>query len=226
MRGPDIADLRYAQLAEEYFRFTLDPLLEPFEGRLPILDELAFPFGDVHRYALQRVDAFWGAGNLLNMVRRSRQLQWIVLALQLGAFEWHHRFLFKGKTYDNRSFDPVDEFVAPTLPDPGPDANSVERRSFIAYYGLVYLAFNADPDIWNGWVRRAKARPVAGLTVSESLVFGNRLSLAGLGTTTQVVMGNMLRFTAALDAYLRMNLEVDGVLSPADLSDPADRDWR
>lgn len=175
-------------------------------------------------------------GPTVDLITRSRSAFSIGVILQQATFQWVHRRLTLATrprhaptpNPDDFAWVRVDELVAAAPPSPGSDAGSADRRRYLAYWGLVYLAFNTSPRTWNAWVNAVPDPAIAaGTSVSEWIVYHRNadpaaLEPAGLGApATRGQRGNMLRFVAGLDAYLRMALN----LANADLRDPNARGW-
>ena len=181
-----------------------------------------------HKYALDRLTGRFSPATLRAQNRRlTRRLQLLGIGCQQAEYQdRHHRLQHADET--GNPFEVVDEFVAATAPAPGTDANSDDRRKFIAYYALVYLAFNASPATFSLWVRAANehrgAEPVSTYLLYYKNAQPRQLepTLTGElpGTTRQLYQrANMLRFAVALDAYLR----IGG--AAADTADPGGRTW-
>jgi hypothetical protein len=192
-----------------------------------------------HAYAVNRLNGFaFPPTGVVEDQRASRQLQWLGIACQQAEFQRRHNVLFNntGGTEVDKHWrltgpgtgtvlEVVDEFTSPALPPVGASADSVQRRDFIAYYALLYLAFNVHPATWNKWVQVAKANMGAGGKVSRFLTYYTNVVVRAIepdppaaGVADPRALGhraNMLRFSIALDAYLRMSLD------PAELTDPA-----
>jgi hypothetical protein len=161
------------------------------------------------RYIGNRLWAQWmsAASGVLRRRTLTRTAHWLGIALQQATFQWFHWNLKNGAG----GYVEVDEFASPDLPTRGSDANSLERRRYLAYYALVYLAFNAGPHAWNKWVQAVPQADIdAGGRVSELLLYHRNshpeaIEPGASGGRLLGQRGNMLRFAASLDAYLRMN---------------------
>ena len=177
-------------------------------------------------------------GGRHEVVTRSRSTQWMCIALQMACVQWIHRQLQdltgpRHTTADiNDRYVRVDEYVTNPPPVPGANANLEERRLYIAYWALVYVAFNTSPRTWNCWVNSVPDAVLSdGVPASVYLTYRKNVTprlveprpLAPGVTERRLIgqRGHMLRFAAGLDAYLRLG--VDG--SEADTSDPRDRAW-
>lgn len=241
----------YKVLAHERFNISMDHIeqpgpLAPMEPILPITSRY---HGDLDRYLLDRMTAhFMTVGNvvsdddLLYMAKCSRRVNFVTM-LMLGAqFELHHRGLHLKEMYDKTPVTGevgVPELTAASLPALGADANSLERRAYIAYYGTVYLAFNAHPNIVTRWFNLLRSARDS-TTETVQLFFGAFPSRYGpmavdpvdgilKATVEDRAMGSAHRFCAALDAYLRMNIDGTGLLGDdinLDVTDPNARTWR
>jgi hypothetical protein len=184
-----------------------------------------------HAFALDRLRGrAFGVDAVLQNQRRSRRLQWLGILCQQAEFQQRHKALSNAFQLGS-PFDEVDELVSGVRPQPGPDANSPQRKAYLAYWALVYLAFNVLPSTWNAWVQEAEAArdKVAGETVSAFLLYHtNTDPLAvepprpppGPDPRHLFQRANMLRFAVALDAYLRVDPG-----GAHDTSDPAARAW-
>lgn len=170
----------------------------------------------------------------LRLLTRSRSALALGVIWQQATFQWVHQRLSLATrplgapvpAVEDFAWVRVDELVNGAPPPPGANANSAERRRYLAYWGLVYLAFNTSPPTWNRWVNAVPAAALAaGTTIGEYLVFHRNADPAALeppgAGRTRGQRGNMLRFVTGLDAYLRMNL---GGPAP-DLLDPQARAW-
>jgi hypothetical protein len=174
-----------------------------------------------HAYLVARLQGAFltnsGIPKVIHGSRTTRRLQWLGILCQMAEFQGRHKELSVRQSLDLRvNFELVDELASPVSPIPGPNANSPERRAYLAYWSLVYLYFNAAPGVWNAWVRHAKLNKPAGSTVSEYILFNHHIATpAGCA---DIQRANMLRFAVALDAYLRLDLAGN-----SDASDPAGR---
>ena len=191
-------------------------------GPDPIVVPGFFPYGGFR----PRIDLLMSCGEdpaqFLLMGRKTRELQSIVLTMSLAMFEAHHNWIHSGLTYDRQPMEDVPEYRSADIPPVGNDAASDDRKRFIAYYAGVYLAYNSSPKTWNDWFRAALANKEAARTVPEQFLFGR---LPSKNAAYNGSISNVLRFCAALDAYLRLNLEPDGFASDADVTDPNTRGW-
>jgi hypothetical protein len=92
------------------------------------------------------------------------------------------------------------------LPAPGADAESAERFDYLAYYSLLYLAFNGSPRVMNWWVDVVNANRGA---VPATRYFLYKISDAQTLSAPNPGRqrwhrGHVMRFILALDAYLRI----------------------
>ena len=94
------------------------------------------------------------------------------------------------------------EFTTNPAPSPGANGEAIERRDYLAYYALCYLAFNGSPGLWKSWVNRAIA---LGATSAPRFIlyYITDAQTAGGGRKTWH-RGHFVRFTVSLDAFLRM----------------------
>lgn len=209
-------------------RLTAEGLLDPAVE--PLLDwEYAL------RYLTARRPGGWPPGGL-HHATASRTALWLAFAIHQATFQWVHRQLSQAVT-PRRSVPPpganpyvqVPELVAPPpTPPVGADATAAERRRYVAYWSLVYLAFNVLESTWNAWVD-AVPDPViaAGTSISEYLVYHHNSAPGALeppgapGPRLRGQRGNMVRFATALDGYLRL---AHGAAAE-DTTDPAARIW-
>jgi hypothetical protein len=96
----------------------------------------------------------------------------------------------------------------------------------------VYLAFNASPAIWNTWVKIAGRQKASDEPLANCLLYrlANGIGDPNALSTPEAredasnrlrVLGNMTRFAATLDAYLRLDFEWFEI----DLLNPNGRIW-
>lgn len=232
----------------DQFRWVIDQLRPADRDPATwLLDPAFVPAGNIERFAVDRLAVRWstdrpkGWGADRPQHRRlTRRLEPVGLALQAAIFQWVHQQVHTGVGYlPGDVYHPLPEFTDPGSPPPGPGVDSLdpERRDFVAYWALVYLAFNTTPSMWSMWARTAeqdRTRSPA-TRASTHLLFGvdNRHTdiSADLDTANRMrILGNMSRFAAALDAYLRVDFSVDrfdpdGHLTGFDTVDPAQRQW-
>jgi hypothetical protein len=202
----------------------LDPAVEP------LIDwEMAL------RYLTSRRPASWPPGGLRSATA-SRTALWLAFVLQQATFQWVHQRLHHAvtprRTAPAAGVNPyvqVPELVAgaPALPTPGADATTPDRRRYLAYWALVYLAHNVREKTWNAWVD-AVPDPViaAGTSISEYLLYHHNAAADALEPPGGLPRergqrGNMVRFAVALDAYLRLNHGG----AAEDKTDPSARAW-
>jgi hypothetical protein len=172
------------------------------------------------------------AAGTLTATTLTRSALTLGIILQQATFQWVHNRLSlatrnRGEPVpvpEDFAWVKVDELTTGAPPTPGPDALAAQRRKYIAYWALVYLAFNTSPPTWNAWVNAVPAAALANTTVSEFLVYHANANPAALeppggAPRTLGQRGNMLRFAAGLDAYLRLNLGGAAV----DTADPNSR---
>lgn len=182
-----------------------------------------FSSENCHRFVLARLEGRFN-GPLMEIQDRriSRRLQHQGLMLQQAEFQVRHFLLYHADA-PGSAFLPVAEMIDPLRPDPGADANSVERRDWLAYWALVYLAFNLSPSTFNEWVSAAPA----GTRVSTFLVYLINADPDAVepvpppvGARRLYQRANMIRFAVALDAYARLLRA-----GAPDTADPAARVW-
>ncbi|MDF1488998.1 hypothetical protein [Tessaracoccus caeni] len=203
------------------------------EGLFDQSADLRVDWESALRYLGARRPAKWTPGGLRHRTA-SRTALWMAFAIHQATFQWVHRLLTQATT-PRKSVPPaggnpyvqVAEFLAPPPPPVGADATTAERRRYIAYWSLVYLAFNVEERTWNAWVDSVPDPVLAsGTSISEYLVYHRNaspkaLEPPGAGPRQRGQRGNMLRFATALDGYLRLAYG-----SPAeDTTDPAARAW-
>jgi hypothetical protein len=185
-----------------------------------------FSSENCHRFVIARLEGrFNGPLMAIQNRRISRRLQRQGVVLQQAEFQVRHFLLYHADA-PGSAFAQVDEMVDPLRPDPGADANSVERRDWIAYWALVYLAFNVSPPTFNEWVSAAAGRP-PGTLVSTFLLYRPNADPTAVEPVPPAVVSrrlfqraNMIRFAVALDAYARLLLA-----GAPDTADPAARVW-
>jgi hypothetical protein len=196
-----------------------------------LLDLDALAFGDAEHFAAMRIRAKWAqdpgtSGRPVDVVRfwrLTRDLEWVQLAVQAAIFQWVHLQLHTMRGYlSGEVYSRVDELVDPAQPPPAPGADALDpaRRDYIAYWALVYLAFNTSPSVWNKWVDLAARRRRTGQRISDYVVY--HLDNRGTDPAQPSVwsLTNMTRFAVSLDAFLR--LPWAGI---TDRVDPRGRRW-
>ncbi|KQR77323.1 hypothetical protein ASF98_21485 [Arthrobacter sp. Leaf337] len=208
-------------------RLTAEGLLDPAVD--PLVDwETAL------RYLTARRPGGWPPGALRHATA-SRTALWMGFAIHQATFQWVHRLLSQAAT-PRKSAPPVagnpyvqvpELVAAPPMPPVGANATTVQRRRYVAYWALVYLAFNVLESTWNAWVN-AVPDPViaAGTSISEFLVYHHNsapdaLEPPGGPPRLRGQRGNMVRFATALDGYLRLAYGA----AAEDTTDPAARIW-
>jgi hypothetical protein len=230
--------------AEAQARWTLDRITrvdfdgEPgtsptgdLEPARSLLDLDALPFGDPEHFAAMRIRARWAqepgtSGRPVDVVRfwrLTRDLEWVQLAVQAAIFQWTHLQLHTMRGYlEGEVYSRVDELVDPAQPPPAPGADVLDpaRRDYIAYWALVYLAFNTSPSVWNKWVDLATARRRSGQRVSDYVLYHLDNSATDPAQASVWSLTNMTRFAVSLDAFLR--LPWAGIV---DQADPRGRMW-
>jgi hypothetical protein len=260
---PDPQSADYPTTVERYTRWILArlthvdwtgdvqaPLPAGVDPSMSLIDPDYLPYGDILHFVDARLTARWvttvsdAQGNVTNVDailqnRLSRRLEAVGLILQAAVFQWVHRQVSEGLGYlgmydpEDEKYDPVDDFVRMPPPEPGDNALSTARQTYIAYWALVYLAFNASPVIWNYWVAIAAKQKDADEQVANYLLYRLR---HGIGDPNRIadreareaasnrlrVLGNMTRFAVALDAYLRL----DFAWFEVDTRNPNDRHWK
>jgi hypothetical protein len=156
----------------------------------------------------------------------TRQLQWIGIVLQQGEFQRRHALIRRGPAAGelNSSWRPlvggttltaVPEYAAPR-PSPGANAEAGSRYAYLAYYSMLYLAFNGSPGLWNSWVNIANAnRGVR--SVTEYFLYKSTALDTLAGGRVPWHRGHALRFVTALDAYLRLTGPDTAAVGRADL---------
>ena len=139
----------------------------------------------------------------------------------------------------NEDYFRLPEFYESSMPPPpaGADSLDVARRDFISYWSMIYMAFNTSPYYWSLWAQRALNDPQRdpALRSSTHLLYAYNNGGVDVSVSENVgnemrVVGNMTRFAAALDAYLRIDFNVDRFdpnadASGFDLADPEQRQW-
>ncbi|MGW7469155.1 hypothetical protein ACWGJT_31950 [Streptomyces xantholiticus] len=206
-------------------RLTAEGLLDPAVD--PLVDwETAL------RYLNARRPGSWPP-RALHHATVSRTALWMGFAIQQATFQWVHRLLSQATTPPNGTppaggnpYVQVPELMAPP-PAVGANATTEQRRRYIAYWALVYLAFNVLESTWNAWVKAVPAPVIAaGTSISEYLVYHHNAAPDALDPPGGLPRlrghrGNMVRFAAALDSYLRLAYGA----ATEDTTDPAARTW-
>lgn len=226
-------ELRYLEETGNLFNSSLAKLILPDGTEL--LKRVG-PLRDPDRYIRDRVKLITKGpttrtGPTLFFTQRlTRDLQWIGIAIQYAWFEFLHHQL-----HTQDGYPAVDEFVAAEVPDRGSGPNDPKRKQFIAYYALLYMAFNLMPQKTSAWISLAKAHlaanpalVAAGEKVSTLLLFKSTfdpppntwipIPPSGDYRRHSGQRGHMALFAASLDAYLRL---LDGTKD----ANPADRNW-
>ena len=164
--------------------------------------------------------------------KRSRRMHWVALALEAGFFRQLERQIRSARIDDESPFrdqnwTPSADWLPagsspPDLTGKGP--TSTEWKDYLTYYGLIYLAYNDGPGGWKTQLKAAEAaRPAAStLSLRDFLVFKH--------DRTAEVIGNIGRFVAGLDAFLRLDYmedknPADFAAAGANTTAPAGRNW-
>jgi hypothetical protein len=242
---PELANLGSMQAMSDQFRWVIDQLRPPSEDPARWILDPAFLSGtDIERFGVDRLATRWGTDRPQHR-RLTRRLEWVGLTLQAAIFQWVHRQVHLTEGYlkqfglDFEDYHPLVEFIDPLLPPPPPGAGSLDpaRQDFLGYWSMIYLAFNTTPSLWSHWARRGEQDPARdpATRVSTHLLFGLDTSTVDTSVDEDTgnrmrILGNMTRFAAALDAYLRIDFTVargapDPELTGFDTADPYQRAW-
>jgi hypothetical protein len=224
------SQLRYLQSTSQTFQQQLENFTLPADPDHALLPRDFLPSEDVDRFIRDRVDTRRAAAGNFDVVRLSRELQWVGLAIQAALFQYRHFQLHDPTAH---GYEAVPEFTSPVLPDPGVDANSAERAEYVAYYALLYMAFNLTRETFNRWVVAARnfltSHPGEPETIPSLILFRKDTDpppLSWSGRRNAAHRGNVARFALALDAYSRLEPDPAG----GDDHDPGvrgtARNWR
>ncbi len=173
-----------------------------------------------YEFGAARVTGSWtGPGQCLQSRRHSRRLQWLGMLWQAGWFQHRCMLVVNGlpRPGESVSYRIVDEFKSGSAPDAGVNSLDPARRAYLAYYSLLYLAFNVATSTWNAWVAHAEANKAPGETVSEYLLYSAHAhsgaseqldpTLFVAGVRHRAHRATLIRFAVALDAFLRLNFD-------------------
>jgi hypothetical protein len=222
----------YLSEDEQLFDDRLRMLTNKGDSSRAVLDPDAMPPVYVKWFLKKRFLAeFSGPKNTAQeevlMRRPSRRIQWVALSLQQAYMQWLHFALHVAETKgagEEWAAEVVNEFVAGPAPTPGTNANSIQRRDYIAYYSLLYLAFHAGLPTWNGLVQKAKGLLSSGKAKSPTVslyMLLERTRDPAMSDKDLRQWANMMRFAVALDAYLR----IDYTTFKINATDPEGRTW-
>ncbi|MEO7982458.1 MAG: hypothetical protein ABI688_00120 [Bacteroidota bacterium] len=192
------------------------------------IDPLKFTkLTDVRESITERV---LGVSGPVLIQKLNKRVHWQFIVLMLGWFQYRHKRMKE----NGQSIHELGPFTSTdaawftndySTEQKTVDALHLKRKDFITYYSLLYLGYNASPEIWSNFVSLVENASRGGLSLRDFLVFKFTVPAAAANRDKKLTaMSNMIHFAASLDAFSRLIYD-ETTVTLFDDSNPDARLW-